>query len=66
MSAEELRQYCASVSAFQLKVQIRFKNGLEAKTGRIRIADSDGIELITEDNSSQRLPYAWIARIRNA
>ena len=66
MSADELHEYCLSASSYELRVQIRFKNGLAIKIGKIRDVQKDGFQLVGDDNVTQQLRYAWIARIRNA
>ncbi len=66
MSADEMREYCTSLSSFKVRVQIRLKNGQEVMTGRIGRVDVDRFQLVGEGDVVQSLNYAWVARIKNA
>ena len=66
MSAEEMRDYCSSLSSFQIKVQVRLKNGKEVMVGRIGKVEVDHFQLVSENDGIQDLNYSWVARIKNA
>jgi hypothetical protein len=66
MSPQEMRDYCQSISPYQLKVQVRLKNGQECLIGKIAGVEGEQFDLQTEDKGLQQLRYAWVARITNA
>lgn len=66
MSAEEMRDYCNSLSSFKIRVQVRLKNGQEIMTGHIAKVDSDRFQLVSDTNDVHDLNYSWVARIKNA
>lgn len=65
MSFEEMREYCQSLSSFNLRVQVRLKNGRESMTGKIANVGTDRFELVGDDNVAQLLRFAWVANIKN-
>ncbi|MEN9836213.1 MAG: hypothetical protein RL011_2406 [Pseudomonadota bacterium] len=66
MSAEEMRDYCNSLSSFKIRVQVRLKNGQEVMIGRIGKVDSDRFQLVSDSDVVHDLNYSWVARIKNA
>lgn len=66
MSAEEMRQYCQSISPFGLRVNVRLKDGSEAVCGKITSVARDGFSLVTDSNEIMSIRFAWVARIKNA
>lgn len=68
MSIDEMRGYCKSISSFQLRVEVRLKNGYETFSGKINGAevDSDRFQLVTDDQEVKSVRYAWVAHITNA
>lgn len=66
MSAEEMRQYCQSISPFGLRVQVRLKDGSDILLGKITTVGTDGFALLTDSNETMSLRFAWVARIKNA
>jgi hypothetical protein len=66
MSAEEMREYCVSLSSFRVRVQVRLKNGQEIMTGRIGKVDADRFQLLTDGDAVQTLNFSWVARIKSA
>jgi hypothetical protein len=66
MSTEELKDFCKSVSPYQLRVKVRLKSGAEAMTGRITQVEAEKFQLTTDDKTVEMLRYAWVARITNA
>jgi hypothetical protein len=65
MSAEEMRDFCLSVSRFGLRVQVRLKNGSEILVGKVREVEADQFQLETQ-SEVQKLRFAWVARIANS
>jgi small nuclear ribonucleoprotein (snRNP)-like protein len=66
MSAEEMRQFCQSISPFGLRVEIRLKNGSDLVSGKITTVDRDSFSLMTDAQETMSLRYVWVARIKNA
>jgi hypothetical protein len=66
MSADEMREYCRSLSQFQLRVEVRLKNARDTLHGKITNVTSDRFEIAGDNNSTQQVRFIWVARIRNA
>ena len=65
MSADEMRAYCQSICPYQLRVQVRLKNGREIFVGKIGNVEGESFELVSDDNEIRQFKYAWVAGIRN-
>lgn len=65
MSAEEMREYCQGLCSYNLKVEVRLKNGSEILVGRIASVQSECFQLLVE-GAVQELRFIWVARIKNA
>lgn len=66
MSADEMRNYCLSIKNFNLRVQVRLKDGREICIGKIGNVEKEQFQLVTENEGVKSLRFAWIARIANA
>ncbi len=66
MSADEMRNYCLSIRDFNLRVQVRLKDGREICIGKIGNVEKEQFQLVTEKEGVRSLRFAWIARIANA
>lgn len=66
MSPDEMRDFCQSISPYQLQVQVRLKNGSEIFVGKIGGVEAERFQLIVDEQETKLLRYAWVARICNA
>lgn len=66
MSAEEMRQFCQSISSYGLRVDIRLKDGSDIVSGKITTVGRDAFSLMTDAKEMMSLRYVWVARIKNA
>jgi hypothetical protein len=66
MSKEELRSFCETIRPYQLRVQVRLKDGAEILFGKIKGIETERFELITDDEQVQQVRFSWVARIQNA
>lgn len=66
MSSEEMRSYCLSIKPYNLRVQVRLKDGSEICVGKLGTIEDERFQLVTDDEGVKSLRFAWVARITNA
>ncbi len=64
MSPIEIRDFCAAVKPYQLRVEVRLKLDSQPIIGMIEKLDDDRFELAT-GTDVRSLRYAWVARVKS-
>ena len=66
MSIEEMRAFCTSICPYELRVQVRLRDGYKVLEGKITGVGAERFQLQTDDRVINELRFAWVARIKTA
>lgn len=66
MSIDEMRSFCTSISPYQLRVQVRLRDGHKVMEGKITGVGAERFQLQTDDKVINEVRFAWVARIKTA
>lgn len=66
MSTDEMREYCERIHPYGLKIRVRLKSRADLIVGKIVRVENERFEMATEDDTEERLNFAWVASITNA
>lgn len=64
MSPNEIRDFCAAVKPYQLRVEVRLKLDSTPIIGMIEKVEDERFELAT-GTDVRSLRYAWVARVKS-